>query len=242
MGMMNFVDGHAPEYRLWPGFDCCRGPGGGYREWINSGMIGPALDLLAAPHPDSLEPGSDDVPVPLDSLRATGGGMPRHYLHTDYMIDDPVGLDPDSNVLCRFLGDDAPRKGMPLPDVLNGVFVKGMGSGLGMNAVFMFHDFITLTDDPVRSIDLMGFSRAMRLSAISRARIGGMKALGVTRRRLFSMAVGHARRGDLDRFLLVAALAECGPGGLEKEIDGYEGLPDGFVLETLHASRHAGVS
>lgn len=116
-----------------------------------------------------------------------------------------------------------------------------MGSGLGMNAVFMFHDFITLTDDPIRSIDLMGFSRAMRLSAISRARIGGMKALGVTRRRLFSMAAGHARRGDLGRFLLVAALAECGPGGLEREIDGYEGLPDGFVLETLRAGHHAGM-
>lgn len=77
MGMMNFVDEHAPKGRIWPGFDECRGPGGGYREWINSEMTGPVWNLLAAPHPDSLEPGPEDVLVPVDSLRAPGGAACR---------------------------------------------------------------------------------------------------------------------------------------------------------------------
>lgn len=220
--------------------DWARGTRGAVLSEDNRRMRFRVRRLLQEAHDvGSISPGADDIPVPMVRYLTDDDGRTREFDYVDYMIDDPSWLDSASPVLCFAEGammttipwDTGGDDGAEPRHVLTS---GRMRSGLCMNPVFMYYDFITLTDDPERAIARLGFSHAMRLSAISRARGGGMAALGVTRRRLFSMAMEHA---DTGTFLLLAA-ASTGPlPGMLKE---YGGLPCGFVAESMKAMRTAG--
>lgn len=233
MGMMSFdyIDTDMMNGGVWFKIDGYRGENGGYREERNGRMADPVIRLLnESADPASISAGKDDIPVPVISERigVEGAGEKRtiHVSHIDYMVD-AMGLDPGAPVLMPVNCYEGPYgfQSAPGPDWVD-------GHGLCMNPIFMYHDFITLTAYPEKAIKAMGFHRAMRLSALSRAKHGGMRTLGVTRRRLFSMALEHADDGTLDRFLATAAAAH--DHGLKRMMREYSGLPDGFVIETMH--------
>ena len=170
--------------------------------------------ILASPRPEALMPGLDDgKPQPVEESR---GGSSRHLIlrREDYPVD-PMGLDRYGNAFCR--GTD--------------------GDMLYINPVFMYQDMLDLTEDPEGALSSMGFRRALRLSTLSRYRIGGMRNLKVSRRRLFRMAVEHMGKGDLDRMLdIVAATAyvkDPGIPGLPVLLRLYDGLPMGFIMECI---------
>lgn len=173
--------------------------------------------ILASPHRGMLMPGEDDgKPQPMRDFRM---GLSHHrnvtFQREDYPVD-PTGLNGNGNMFCK-----GPEEDM-----------------LYINPVFMYQDILDLTDDPDAALSSMGFRRALRLSTLSRYRIGGMRNLKVTRRRLFHLAVEYTGKGDLDWMLdIVASSAYAEEGhripGLPTILRMYDGFPVGFIMGSI---------
>lgn len=170
--------------------------------------------ILGARHPERLLPGrADGKPIVAPPYRIDDGSEERDHPFREYYHVDPTGLNQWVGPIVR-----SPK-------------------GLYINPVFMYQDMLSMTKDPEGALSTMGFGRALRLSTLSRYRIGRLRnCTGSSRRALFDIAVSHAAKGDLDLVLeIVANTADIGVRipDLSSILGIYKGLPAEFILEDL---------
>lgn len=204
--------------------DFALGNAGSHRFRINERMRGPVHGLLSrARHPEEIMPGPDDgEPLAINAFRMNGTGRSVYIEHDDYPINgDGIKL--------------PSRRGVNGLSFLN-IHLDSLNAGeperAYINPSLMYVDFIDLTDDPEAAIASIGFGRAMRLSTLSRFRIGGVGNLRATRRRMFDLALECAEDGDADWMMNIIADTVGAEKwmGLPASVHKYRGLPASFLM------------